>query len=261
MNQLRVDDQFSNALRAELVSRVRKASPSRRRARSRLWLGAGVLAGTGLLGGIGAAAAGLFVTPGGQQVTPLSAPIEGTFTGTATVELGDAPEGATGIRMELTCLTPGRLEIGSAGESLTCNAADVGPTPRSRPNSWGVSELLPGQDSVTITADPTMSWRISAKYVNEETTDWGVNADGDTYGMENENGSPDMIAVIATNGKRGYSYRTELEEADGTAAMKTFKSPADAVAWQESVRGKTFSVRVYDVTGKTVIGEFVIERY
>jgi len=85
MNPLRVDDQFSNALRAELISRVQKASPSRRRTRSRLWLSAGVLVGTGLLGGIGAAA-GLFVTPGGQQETPLSSPVEGTFTGTSPTE-------------------------------------------------------------------------------------------------------------------------------------------------------------------------------
>jgi hypothetical protein len=66
---------------------------------------------------------------------------------------------------------------------------------------------------------------------------------------------------MGDTGKLGYAYRAELEEEDGTAAMKAFKSPADAVAWQESLRGKTFSVRVYDVTGKTVIGEFVIERY
>lgn len=85
MNPLRVDDQFSNALRAELISRVQKASPSRRRTRSRLWLSAGALAGTGLLGGIGAAA-GLFVTPGGQQETPLSSPREETFTGTSPAE-------------------------------------------------------------------------------------------------------------------------------------------------------------------------------
>jgi hypothetical protein len=67
-----------------------------------------------------------------------------------------------------------------------------------------------------------------------------------------------MVAVIATNGSRGYVYRTELEDADGTAAIKTFKSPADALAWQEARLGKDFAVPVYDVTGKTVVGEFVI---
>lgn len=254
MNELRVDDRFSQALEAELVSRVQKASPSRTRKRTRMWLGAGALAGAGILGGVGATAAGLFVTPGSQQVTPLSTPVTETHEGTATIELGDPPEGTTGIEMELNCLTPGRFEFPD-GANTICAATDVG-----TPQDWSgyTIALTPGQNRVTIKADPGARWRLSAKYVNRETTDWGVNPDGNSYGMQNENGTPDMIAVIATNGTRGYVYGTELEEADGTAAMKTFKSPEEALAWQEARRGKTFSVPVYDVTGKTVIGQFVI---
>jgi hypothetical protein len=67
-----------------------------------------------------------------------------------------------------------------------------------------------------------------------------------------------MVAVIATNGTKGYVYRTQLEDADGTAPIKTFKSPEEALAWQEARLGKDFVVPVYDVTGKTVVGEFVI---
>jgi hypothetical protein len=74
MKQLRVDDRFSSALRAELVSQVQKSSPARTRQRTRRWLAAVALAGTGLLGGIGAAAAGLFVIPGTEQVTPWHPP-------------------------------------------------------------------------------------------------------------------------------------------------------------------------------------------
>lgn len=124
MKELRADDKFSNAVRAELVARVQKTSAARTRKRARLWLGAGVLAGTGLLGGIGAAAAGLFVLPGGQQVTPLASPVAGTYTGTATVDLGAAPDGTTGITMELTCLSPGRFEFDD-GASSSCSTTDV----------------------------------------------------------------------------------------------------------------------------------------
>jgi hypothetical protein len=254
MNQLHVDDTFSQALRAELVARVEKTSPVRKIKRTRVWLGAGILAGAGVLGGVGAAAAGLFVTPGGNQVTPLSTPTAASYEGTATVELGEPPEGTTGIQMDFTCLTAGRFEY-QDGSSSICSAADAGTR-----GGWSgyLVKLAPGQHSVTFTTDPGNRWQVTAKYVNWEVTDWAVNADGNTYGMENENGSPDMIAVMATNGKRGYAYRTEMEEADGTAAMKTFKSPQDAVGWQEARRGKSFSVAVYDADGKTVIGEFVI---
>lgn len=254
MNQLRVDDRFSKALEAELVSRVQKASPSRTRKRTRLWAGTAVFAGLGLLGGVGATAAGLFVTPGSPQVTPLASSVTETHTGTATVHLGPAPEGSTGIEVQLHCLSPGTFTYGR-GASATCEQDDVG-TPR----DW-TDYTIPitlGEEGITIATSPDASWKLTAQYINTEITDWAVNAEGDTYGAQNETGSPDMIAVIATNGTKGYVYRTELEDANGTAAIKTFKSPAEALAWQESRMGKEFTIPVYDVTGKTVVGEFVI---
>ncbi|MFJ5700406.1 peptidase M56 family protein [Arthrobacter sp. NPDC093139] len=254
MNELRVDDRFSKALEAELVSRVQKAAPSRRRKHTRLWAGTAVFAGLGLLGGVGATAAGLFVTPGSPRVTPLASPVTETHTGTATLRLGPAPEDTTGIEIQLTCLSPGTFEYGR-GASTTCDQDDVG-----APQDWTgyTIPLTPGEESITITTSPKASWKLSAQYVNTEITDWAVNADGDTYGAQNENGSPNMVAVIATNGTRGYVYRTQLEDANGTAAIKTFKSPEEALAWQEARLGKDFAIPVYDVTGKTVVGEFVI---
>lgn len=53
-------------------------------------------------------------------------------------------------------------------------------------------------------------------------------------------------------------YTSDLEDATGTAANKTFKTRKEALAWREGRRGKTFSVPVYDSTGKTGVGEFVI---
>lgn len=70
MNHPRVDDTFSNALREELVSRVRTTAPARPRKPARLWLAAGALAGAALLGGT---AVGVFVLPGSQQAAPQQA--------------------------------------------------------------------------------------------------------------------------------------------------------------------------------------------
>ncbi|MGY4541328.1 hypothetical protein ACVWY0_001237 [Arthrobacter sp. UYNi723] len=254
MNQLHVDNVFSDALRAELITRVKEAAPARARKRIRLWTGTAVFAGIGVLGGVGATAAGLFITPGSTQVTPLASPVTETHHGTATVQLGPPPEGTTGIEMQLHCLTPGRFEYGGGASSI-CGPNDVG-----TPQDWTgyTIPLTPGEESITIKTSPDASWKITAQYVNTEITDWALNADGDTYGAMNENGSPDMVAVVATNGTRGYVHRRELEDADGTAAIKTFKSPAEALAWQEARLGKVLSIPVYDVTGKTVVGEFVI---
>ncbi len=66
MNQPRVDDAYSNALREELVSRVEKTASGPRRKPARLWLAVGAVAGAGLLGGM---AAGVFTLPGSPQTT------------------------------------------------------------------------------------------------------------------------------------------------------------------------------------------------
>lgn len=241
MNHLRVDDRFSNALRAELVSRVQKASPARPRKSARLWLGAGALAGAGLLGGIGAAVAGLFTPPGAETVTALASPVTEIYTGTATVELGEPPEGATGIQLDLTCLTTGRFEF-EDGASSICTAAD---------NWTGYTvSLAPGQDSVTIRTDPESRWQLTAKYVKQERTELGVNAKGESYGVESpENGGPDLIAVLATNGGSGYVYARDLYGGPMPA------SPEDAVENFNTPRPPR-EIPVYLSDGETKVGIF-----
>lgn len=220
MNQLRVDDRFSNALRAELVSQVQASAPARTRQRARLWLGTGVLAGACLLGGIGAAAAGLFVIPGTEQVTPLASPVTETYTGTATVELGEPPEGTTGIEMKLTALTPGWFEF---PDGASASYTDIDTDTRANSSGYTIP-LAPGQRSVTIKTEPESRWQLTVKYVKQERTELGVNAKGETYGVESqENGTPDLIAAMATNGASGYVYAKDLYG----GPMPT--SPEDAV--------------------------------
>ncbi|MFW0773661.1 hypothetical protein ACLRGI_10875 [Paenarthrobacter nitroguajacolicus] len=138
---------------------------------------------------------------------------------------------------------------------MDCGSADLLSSPYT---TRGINALLPGQESLTISTGSITRWQITVKYVNQETTDWGVNEDGKSYGMENEKGAPDLVAVLATNGARGYVYRTDEEEANGTAASRTFRSPADALAWQEARGNRPVVIPVYDVNGNNVIGEFVI---
>jgi len=92
---------------------------------------------------------------------------------------------------------------------------------------------------------------------------YAVNTNGDTYGSAADSDAPgnepDLIRAVATNGKEGYVKKTELEEADGTAASRGFTSPEDALRWQEANRGDRY-VPVYEVDGETVIGEFLIAR-
>lgn len=248
MSPLRADERFSNALRAELVSQIQQSSPARVRRRLRLWLGAGALAGAGLLGGIGAAAAGLFTLPGGEQVTPLATPLTVTHVGTATVQLGDPPTGTTGIEMRLLCLTPGRFEYDD-GASSSCTAADIDRKTPSVNESVYTIPLAPGQKSVTIRTGADSRWQLTAKYVKQERSAWAVNAKGQTYGVEIPGkGVPDLIAVIATSGSSGYVYAKDLYG----GPMPT--SPDDAVKnFSNPIR---HGIPVYLSDGETRVGVF-----
>jgi len=60
-----------------------------------------------------------------------------------------------------------------------------------------------------------------------------MNANGQTYGVPNERGIPDLEAVYASNCEIGYVYRTDP-------------------------RSEGHSIPVYESDGETVIGEFWI---
>lgn len=189
--------------------------------------------------------------PGGTRVTLLSEPRTASGTGTGTVELGEPPAEATGVDIVLGCLSAGTFEYPD-GAGMTCSEEDG---EELRPDQPGyVVPLADGQDSIVIDATEGARWQVTTTYVSTEVTEWGVNAKGETYGVENVNGSPDLFAVIATNGRHGYAYVDEYNGAGGPQPT----SPEDAIVQQRERLGKTFSVTVYESDGETVIGEFVI---
>lgn len=193
--------------------------------------------------------------PGGTRVTHLSEPVTVTETGTATVELGEKPPGATGVAMVLDCLSPGDFTYPD-GAGMICDAGDAGETSVAEEDfvvGSYVIDLAEGVNRIEIRATEGASWRLTTSYVSSEVTDWGVNANGETYGVENENGSPDLLAVTATNGESGYARVAEMNAAFGPQPT----SPEHALEMQEDRAGQTISVPVYESDGETVIGEFV----
>ncbi|MEN0084658.1 MAG: hypothetical protein AAGC66_07810 [Leifsonia sp.] len=86
-----------------------------------------------------------------------------------------------------------------------------------------------------------------------------ANARGLTFGSAlnatSPTNEPDLILVVATNGAEGYVLKSELHKAEGTG----FSTPAEALAWQASQRGKDQTLPVYANDGVTKIGEFVVK--
>ena len=251
MNPTQMDPTYSETLRAKLVEQVNSITAARPRRRRRLWFGTGVFVGTCVLGGAVAVATGLLPLPGGQAVTELGAPITQTHTGSGTVELGPVPSGATNVSVTLRCLSAGTYDFPD-GASVTCSAANVGAS--SGITTYSLS-LTPGEHALTISTAADNRWQLTAQYVNQVTTAWKINANGQTYGVENSQGAPDLIAAIANNGRQGYIEKSELDAVSCTDVA----SPAEALKCQQAHAGTTTDIPVYDSDGTTVIGQFVME--
>lgn len=250
MNDVHFDPAYADAVSHELENYVQRRGPRRWRRPS--WIAGGVLGAVLVLGGAAAAAASLGLLPGANVVAPLAAPVTAENTGTVTIDLGARPAGATHVSIDFRCLSAGTFTFDD-GSGVTCDASGT---------NGLVTATIPlgsGQHAVTVYTQATSRWSISAAYVTSTTTAWAINGDGHSYGVLNHNGSPDLVAVIATNGRDGYVYAQQLAQADGSAAAETFTSPTDALRWQELMAGRRISVPVYEPDGHTQIGEFVLQ--
>ncbi|MDA8285457.1 MAG: PASTA domain-containing protein [Actinomycetota bacterium] len=238
-----MDPVFASALRGALVAHVE--GTARRRRRWHWKLGAGVLAGSSVLAGGVAVAATLLSQPGGTVTTPLGTAVTVTRTGTATVDLGSPPRGANGVSITLTCLSAGTY-VFPGGASSTCTKGS---------QTGLVEPLGAGETSVTITSKPTNSWKLRAVFVQQVTTQWAVNAKGETYGVPNQNGTPDLQAVPLSAGiPGGYVESKALNCADGGDVS----NPAQAVAWDTFSKKTKTLLPVYTRNGSTILGSYVV---
>jgi hypothetical protein len=188
--------------------------------------------------------------PGSTTTIDLSDPVEVTATGTSTINLGARPDSATAVEISVVCLTAGRI-VYPDGASMECER----PAPDwqiadPRGSGQALIRLRPAQTTLTLTADDAAEWKAVAVYVRTETSDWAVNAKGETYGVQRHGKTPDLLAVITTDGQQGYAYAEELDGPQPT-------SPADALTQQEAQGATERSVPVYESDGETLLGEFV----
>jgi hypothetical protein len=244
-----MDPVFATALREELVAFATVVPRARRRWRWRA--GAGLFVGLSLAVGGAALATGLFSPPGGPIDTALGKVVTATRTGSATIDVGTPPTGATDISLTLTCLTAGTFDFPN-GSSMICSEADMN-RPASQRQAFEIVALTSDNGQVRIRTSASSEWTLQAVYVNQVKTNWGVNAEGQTYGVPNQNGTPELIAVVINQGKTGgYVTKRDLDCASGDYVS----SPSQAVAWDQ--QNYNISIPVYENDGTTVIGQFVV---
>lgn len=188
---------------------------------------AGALTGAAMLGGL----------PGQTTVDPFDATVSGSYTGTATIDLGPVPEGADRVILDVTCDEGGSMEVptnpaaGTLRGAVTWNCTD----PIRENKTVKIEDgLLPtgGDTTITITADAGTPWTVVARYGSSTTTPWGVNARGETYGVPNANGVPDLVSAQATNGEIGYTRESEQFAFEGEGYLPVYESDGETqIGW------------------------------
>jgi hypothetical protein len=177
--------------------------------------------------------------PGSDIVDTLASPVLIDGTGTQTVELGTRPAAATRVEIRLACLSTGVFDY-EDGTGLDCTESIIGENTLPREPST-VLTLAPGQHTTRIKATAGARWRLSTTYDRVRRVPWGVNASGQTFGVTNPDGTPDLVQVMAGNGQLGYAKAAQMARPSTPAA-----SP-DPVA----------TVTVYASDGQTVLGQFL----
>jgi hypothetical protein len=98
----------------------------------------------------------------------------------------------------------------------------------------------------------------SALAATSSVVHWPENANGLSYGSALDatcpEDEPDLIQVVATNGKDGYVLRTDLEVAAGA----NLQTPQAALSEQAARAGQSQALPVYELDGTTVIGVFEV---
>jgi hypothetical protein len=239
-------------------SQLEKVAAKRLRPFSGRWrLGAVAGLGIGLsVGGGVALASGVFSQqqPGAPRQTNLSATVTATRMGTATIYLGRPPYKANSVSLTLTGLSVGSYRFPD-GSSMGCSRSDL--TSGNRCQSMGVEKLVPGERSITISTSAHATWKLQATYVKEVVTPWGTNARGETYGVANAHGFPDLVAVVFNKGKgEGYAKWKDLNCAQDWPGPP--RTPAEALAQEKQREDTNVAVPVYKSDGTTKIGVFLV---
>lgn len=231
MSTTEMDTDFASAVRAELtaIGTTRSHLQRHQRRTRALAIGVGALALAGTTTGAALIVSGL---PGVTTVGPLGHSVTVTHTGTGSIDLGPAPENAAVVVIDLTCvsdsgqvayLTVPEEDAGGTGGGAFC---DVVRDTMHIPNG-----MLPpaGSTSITITAQPGTTWTASAQYGTSTSSAWGINANGQTYGLPNSQGTPDLQAVWTVDGERGYVYPDEYSQGDVDRPVNIYKSDGTTV--------------------------------
>jgi hypothetical protein len=196
------------------------------------------------------------VLPGAPVISLLGDPVSQQITGAKELALPTPPKGSTHVRVTISCLTPGTttwgLDPSGNNPSSACTRFDL-----LHAQSAYFDFALSADDVLDIRADADVSSMVTYQYLALVETAWGVNANGETFGVLKDGGeTPDLVSAIgvASSGKvvDGYLWASTLE-----GPLPT--SPAQALEWQAQQGREGRDIPLYASDGRTQLGVVHLE--
>ena len=277
----------SEAIRAGLITAAAVGTPRRRRVLAGAalvlagaLLGAGIsaaaLASTGTWARVSAVPAGQPTpapsgaveappghTPGMPITTLLGDPVGQKVVSAAELSLSDRPAEATHVRVTVTCLAVGRIswgpDPGGNNPSSGCDADSV----ESGAAAWYDFTLDDTVTTLYVVPRGKAAAAVTVQYLAQVPTRFGVNENGQTYGVHrSDQGTPDLIQVAGTapdgSGVLGYVRASDFGDfSPDHPGLPT--NPEEAVRWMEERQQRYpngWDIPVFEADGTTQIGTF-----
>ncbi|WP_423918885.1 hypothetical protein ACPEEZ_11320 [Frigoribacterium sp. 2-23] len=202
------------------------------------------------LGGASAATAAVLGAPGSVITATHGTPIIETHAGRATIALDSLPQGTSTLEVEIGCLSRGTVTVVGL-TTITCDQSLVDAAATDGATEGG--NMSADRTHLDVIATPGTQWTIRIAATDEDTVPWATNSHGQSYGLTNEHGRPDLIATTGTdphgNPIAGYTHRADTPEA--------IPSPS---AGAQTPPSRALDIPLYAVDGTTRIGTARIER-
>ena len=269
------NEERSAAIRDGLVATV--TAPRLRPVVRRRLAGAALLVSGLLVGGAVSAAAAAIISPSVViSGTDIPAPpgvlpgepivsVLGDLTtvavdGTTTIPLPSVPAGATHVRVSVACLSAGVISWGfdpsGNNPSSGCDGEES-----SQRAPWMDFDLGEAGEQFYVSARDGVRAIVTLQFLNYIETDLGVNANGETFGVERDGRPlPDLVAVSTTDASgeelTAYAHRRDLE-AFGPDWPRLPNNPTEATQWQaerDERYPNGWEIPVYDSDGVTQLG-------
>ncbi|MDH6181520.1 hypothetical protein M2152_001702 [Microbacteriaceae bacterium SG_E_30_P1] len=287
------DPERSAAIRAGLATNVESGHRSPHASLLAAAVLAGALVGVGLTAAVASTLSEEPVTvasgpalpdgvwPGASVVTIVEDAGSTRVSGPALVPL-QPPVGATDVRVRITCLTSGVTKVGFSPTTVALTSTCTGDD---RTETWSDLALSDDNSSLFASPEPGAEVVVSLQYLVKTETEWGVNAQGQTYGVASPRlGTPDLLAAVGVDGTLGYVESAAVRDLvppydDGIVEFNSGGPSGDALL--PGVSGQSRStddltqgpldmhatpasrdpdrvIPLYAPDGTTVIGEFYV---